>query len=230
MIKVGDRVKFNSRRGIVLTETDDKFIIWDKRGNKYSVLKEQVEFDDSRYIRIAGLLENSQVNGPGNRFVLFVSGCSIHCKECQNKQMQDFNYGDYVPMDEIIDKIKNNLIILDGITISGGEPFDNTDKLTTLLKMIKKEFPDLNIWCYSGYTINQILMDRKNKIKMLKYIDYLVEGPYIRSLDPNVTNNKPIKYRGSVNQNILDVRSILEPLKDKMLDVKVVFYDEDKRK
>ena len=225
MIKIGDRVKFNSRRGIVLTELNNKYIIWDKKGKKYSVIKEQVEFDDSVYIRVAGILENSQVNGHGNRLVIFVSGCTIHCEHCQNKDMQDFGYGDYIPMDNIIDKIRTNLPIIDGITISGGEPFDNTRKLITLLRMIRKEFADINIWCYSGYTLNQILMDKKNRLKMLKYIDYLVEGPYIPELDPSLNGKERPKYRGSLNQNILDVRSVIEPLENKFLVIKPVLYD-----
>ncbi|WP_035294691.1 anaerobic ribonucleoside-triphosphate reductase activating protein [Clostridium sp. KNHs214] len=152
-------------------------------------------------IRVAGFLDNSLVNGEGIRSVLFVSGCNHKCVGCHNESMQDFNYGEDVSKEEILSRIKNNVPIIKGVTFSGGEPFEKAKKLTELARDVKNL--GLNIWCYTGYTFEEILAGKdEDKINLLKSIDVLIDGKF----DMNLTEKAP-KYAGSRNQRIIDVKS-----------------------
>ena len=149
-------------------------------------------------IQIAGKIEDSLVNGDGMRMVIFVSGCKHNCKGCHNKPMQDFNYGDEWDIDELFNYVKDNCNLIDGITFSGGDPFEWSEQLTYLAKRIKTELK-LNIWSYTGYTIEQINESNdKNKIELLHSIDTLVDGMF--EID-NMTD--ALKYTGSANQRII---------------------------
>lgn len=154
------------------------------------------------YLQVAGFLDNSLANGKGLRSVLFLSGCNHKCKGCHNLIMQDFKYGDRVKIDEIIDRVKENIPIIRGVTFSGGEPLEQAENLARLASMIKKE--NLNIWCYTGYEFEYIL-DNMNKINgwknLIENIDILVDGTFQKD------KNKPkLKYKGSSNQRIIDVQ------------------------
>ncbi|BDR65860.1 anaerobic ribonucleoside-triphosphate reductase-activating protein [Clostridium tetani] len=157
------------------------------------------------YLQVAGFLDNSLANGKGLRSVLFLSGCNHKCKGCHNLIMQDFKYGDRVKIDEIIDRVKENIPIIRGVTFSGGEPLEQAENLARLASMIKKE--NLNIWCYTGYEFEYIL-DNMNKINgwknLIENIDILVDGTFQKD------KNKPkLKYKGSSNQRIIDVQKSL---------------------
>lgn len=158
-------------------------------------------------MKIAGFYDESISNGLGWRAVLFVSGCPHHCPGCHNKEAQDFNYGSEFNKKEIIERIKDNSI-LKGITISGGEPLckENIKEVCEFIKDVKKERKDLNVWCYSGYTLDE-LIDRNDEDtnKCLNEIDVLVDGEFKLDLkDPT------LKFRGSSNQRILDVKKSLQ--------------------
>ena len=158
-------------------------------------------------MRLAGFYDESISNGLGWRAVVFVSGCPHHCPGCHNKEAQDFSYGSEFNEEEIIEKIKNNSI-LKGITISGGEPLcrENIKDVCNFIKDVKKVKKDFNVWCYSGYTFDELL-DRKDKDTMdcLNEIDVLVDGRFKQDLkDPT------LKFRGSSNQRILDVKESLK--------------------
>lgn len=145
-------------------------------------------------LQVAGFLEHSTVNGEGFRSVLFVSGCSHHCPDCQNQDMQDFNYGEQISINTLYASILKNKPLLDGVTFSGGEPFEQSDALSELAKLIKKE--GLSIWCYSGYTYEALSKDPTKRC-LLEQIDVLVDGPFIKEkADSSLT------YRGSINQHI----------------------------
>lgn len=150
-------------------------------------------------LQIAGFLDNSLVNGKGLRSVVFLSGCKRRCEGCQNMEAQDFNYGDEVESDEIFERIKSNLPLIKGVTFSGGDPFEQADKLALLAKKIKEEL-ELNIWCYTGYTYEELILDEV-KLELLKYIDVLVDGPFEKALMENAP-----KYAGSSNQRILELK------------------------
>lgn len=167
-------------------------------------------------MKISGFYDESISNGLGWRAVLFVSGCPHHCPGCHNKETQNFDNGEEFNKQEILDKIKDNSI-LKGITISGGEPLckENIPEVLDFIKDVKKIRPEFNVWCYSGYTIEQ-LVDRKDKVtdECLKEIDVLVDGRFVESKkDPE------LKFRGSSNQRILDVPNTLKT--HKCIEVKL---------
>lgn len=158
-------------------------------------------------MNMAGFYDESISNGLGWRAVLFVSGCPHHCPGCHNKEAQDFRYGEKFEKQEIIKKIEENTI-LKGITISGGEPLcqENIPEVLDFIKTVKQRKPNFNVWCYSGYTIEE-LMSRKDIYtkECLENIDVLVDGRFIES-----KKNPTLKFRGSENQRIIDVQKYLE--------------------
>lgn len=152
-------------------------------------------------------------NGPGVRVSLFVSGCTHHCKGCFNPETWDFNYGK--PFDsEAEDKILGYLVPdhIEGFSLLGGEPFEpqNQPALTALLRKIKYRFPEKQVWCYSGYTIDGDILNKDSRIRteytdeMIGYIDVLVDGEFKEEL-----KNLNIKFRGSENQRLVDVHKTI---------------------
>lgn len=167
-------------------------------------------------MKIAGFYDESISNGLGWRAVLFVSGCPHKCVGCHNPESQNYDYGKPFDKKEILDRISQNSI-LKGITLSGGEPLceKNIGVLLDFVKDLKVQKPDFNIWCYSGYTLEQ-LIERNDEItnEMLKYIDVLVDGQFMVE-----KKNPRLKFRGSENQRIVDVKkSIYE---DKIVNLAV---------
>ena len=112
-------------------------------------------------LQVAGFLEHSTVNGEGLRSVLFVSGCTHHCPKCHNVSMQNPGYGKSCSVLEIYHRILKNKPIIDGVTFSGGEPFEQHLELIELAQLLKAE--DLTIWCYSGYTYEKLKQDPSKK-------------------------------------------------------------------
>ena len=108
-------------------------------------------------MKMAGFYDESISNGLGWRAVLFVSGCPHHCPGCHNKQAQDYNYGEEFNKQEILNRIQKNSI-LKGITVSGGEPLckENIAEVVDFIKDVKKIKPNFNIWCYTGYTMEEL--------------------------------------------------------------------------
>ena len=158
-------------------------------------------------MNMAGFYDESISNGTGWRAVLFVSGCPHGCPGCHNKAAQNYNYGEKFNKEEIINRIKDNSI-LKGITISGGEPLckENMPEVLDFIKTVRKEKPNFNVWCYTGYTMEE-LVNRNDEItnNCLKEIDVLVDGEFVEAKkDPN------LKFRGSSNQRILDVQKCIQ--------------------
>lgn len=158
-------------------------------------------------MKMAGFYDESVSNGLGWRAVLFVSGCPHNCPGCHNKIAQDYNYGEDFDEQKIIARIKENSI-LNGITISGGEPLckENIATVNKFIEDVKKERPELDVWCYSGYTLEQ-LQERNDEVTndTLKKIDVLVDGRFIEA-----RKNPEIKFRGSDNQRLLKVQECLK--------------------
>ena len=109
-------------------------------------------------MNMAGFYDESISNGTGWRAVLFVSGCPHGCPGCHNKAAQNYNYGEKFNKEEIINRIKDNSI-LKGITISGGEPLckENMPEVLDFIKTVRKEKPNFNVWCYTGYTMEELV-------------------------------------------------------------------------
>ena len=152
-------------------------------------------------------------NGPGIRSSLFVSGCTHNCQGCFNREFMKFNYGKVWTKevaDEFIEMITDPQV--KGVTILGGEPMDQIqdDDLLKLLKRIKDE-TGKNIWIYSGYTYEQLMVHPLRK-EMLSICDVLVDGLFLEEL-----KNLKLKFKGSSNQRIIDIKASLASHTIKML-------------
>ena len=161
-----------------------------------------------------GEIKNFDIaNGEGVRVSLFVSGCTHHCKNCFNKETWSFDYGEPFT-GEVEEKIIAELApsYINGLSLLGGEPFEpqNQQGLIPLLRRVKTELPDKNIWCYTGYLFDKDLLGESRARceytdEMLSYIDVLVDGEFVQELY-SIT----LQFRGSSNQRIIDVKKSLK--------------------
>ncbi|SHH27609.1 anaerobic ribonucleoside-triphosphate reductase activating protein [Anaerosphaera aminiphila DSM 21120] len=150
-------------------------------------------------MRYGQIREYDVANGPGVRTSFFVTGCTHKCPDCFNEEYQDFNAGSIWTDEEtkkIIDYLNEDVV--EGLTILGGEPFQNSPDLIKILREIKSK-TNKNIWIYSGYTYEQILQD-KIKAELLYLCDILVDGLFINDL-----KDLKLKFKGSSNQRIIDL-------------------------
>lgn len=158
----------------------------------------------NKLIRLSGMLHESLVNGPGVRRVFFAQGCKHKCSGCFNPHTHDFNGGRLLDMDELIEDVKRNPM-LKGVTFSGGDPFEQGEKFAYMARNFKEL--GLNVWCYTGYTyefIKENLEIRAGWKELLNNIDVLVEGKF------DITKkDETLRYRGSSNQRIVDVKRSL---------------------
>jgi anaerobic ribonucleoside-triphosphate reductase activating protein len=158
-------------------------------------------------MKMAGFYDESISNGLGWRAVLFVSGCPHNCPGCHNKEAQNFNYGEDFNEEDLLNRIQENSI-LNGITISGGEPLceQNISQVLKFIKDVKQIKPNFNVWCYSGYTLEELINRNDDTTNnCLKEIDVLVDGEFKQDLkDPN------LKFKGSSNQRIIDLKPTLK--------------------
>ena len=148
-------------------------------------------------IRIAGTVGESIVDGPGLRYTLFTQGCPHDCPGCHNPQTHDFSGGKDIDTSEILAQIRKNPL-LDGLTLTGGEPFCQCTACIALAQGAHAH--GLNVWCYSGYTFEELINGKAEWRLLLQNIDMLVDGPFLlekRSLD--------CRFRGSSNQRLIDV-------------------------
>lgn len=166
-------------------------------------------------MKYAKIRKYDVANGPGVRVSLFVSGCNHHCKNCFNPEAWDFNYGQNFTdkeEQEIIEYLKPEYIT--GLSLLGGEPFEkvNQEGLAPFIKKVKQTYPDKKIWCYTGFLFDKQILgqmikeeNREETKEMLESIDYIVDGKFVEELkDPK------LKFRGSSNQRIIDVKKSLE--------------------
>lgn len=154
-------------------------------------------------IRLAGVIPESYTDGVGIRYTIFVQGCNHKCEECQNPETWDFNGGNLYSIDELVGSILENPL-LDGITLSGGDPMYSTKPVIELINRLKNKRTDLNIWLYTGFTFEECLAD-KNRKQLLKLVDVLVDGTYQKC-----NRSLHLRFRGSSNQRIIDVQKSLK--------------------
>ena len=152
--------------------------------------------------RMAGIANDSIVDGPGLRLTVFTQGCPHHCPGCHNPQTHGFDGGRDGDTAEIIAMMKKNPL-LDGVTLSGGEPFCQPEACAEIARAARAQ--GLNVWCYSGYTFEELVSRGTEPQKALMgEIDVLVDGRFVqekRSLE--------CRFRGSSNQRLIDVPASL---------------------
>lgn len=163
-------------------------------------------------VRIASIEKESIVDGEGIRYTIFTQGCNHNCLGCHNPKTHDFKGGYEVDDIEIFNDILENPL-LDGITLSGGDPFFQAKQLIRLVKSVKEN--GYTVWAYTGFTFEEFLKyinkepcDKRindSMIDILKYIDVVVDGPFI--LDKRTVE---ALYRGSTNQRLIDVNKSLD--------------------
>lgn len=170
-----------------------------------------------------GNIKNCDIaDGIGVRVTLFVSGCTNHCKNCFQPETWDFSYGEPFTAEteqKLIEMLKPEYI--NGLTLLGGEPFEpeNQRALIPFLKRVRSELPQKNIWAYSGFTFEEICSEGSHPHcevtdEMLSLVDVLVDGRFVEEL-----KNISLRFRGSSNQRLIDVKKTLE-------EGKVVLWDQ----
>ena len=151
-------------------------------------------------IKLAGLVSDSIVDGPGFRFTIFTQGCPHRCEGCHNPQTHDFEGGRYADCDRIMEKIRANKLIT-GVTFSGGEPFCQAEACAYMAEKLKDDY---HLLCFTGYTFEQLLeMGGKDKsvMRFLEVLDVIIDGRFEigkRSLE--------LRFKGSTNQRTIDVK------------------------
>ena len=170
---------FNSKQGII-----------DSQGNK-----------DCESLRVAGIMKESIVDGPGIRYAIFCQGCPHDCEGCHNPSTHSFEEGKTIEISYILRSIDENPLI-QGVTFSGGEPLCQVKPFLTLAKEVKRR--NLHLLIYTGYTIEEIenRMRKEHELEeLLRTADHLIEGRFVQKL-----RNLSLVYRGSSNQRIIDLR------------------------
>ena len=163
-------------------------------------------------ISLSGVTGDSIVDGPGLRLTIFTQGCFHHCPHCHNPQTHDPEGGFWADTEDILTAMRENPL-LDGITLSGGDPFLQPVPCLALAEGAHKI--GLNVWTYTGYTWEALLEENDaEKLALLKETDVLVDGPFLlaeRSLE--------LRFCGSRNQRLIDVKKSLA-------EDKVVLWEE----
>lgn len=154
-------------------------------------------------MRYHNITHDDMLNGDGLRVVLWVAGCSHRCKDCQNPITWDPNDGIEFcqkEIEELFDYMSKDYI--SGITYSGGDPLyiDNREDITNLAKVLRDRFPDKTQWLYTGYWYDDV-----KDLEIMKYIDVIVDGPFINTLKDNT-----LHWKGSSNQRVIDVQKSRE--------------------
>ncbi len=153
--------------------------------------------------QLSGLVNDSIVDGPGLRLAVFMQGCPYHCPGCHNPQTHDPEGGKAADTEDILTKLKSNPL-LDGLTLSGGEPLLQPEAAVLMAEQAKGL--GLNVWCYTGSTFEEILKSEDKAVfSLLSLLDVLVDGPFVeaqKSLD--------VAWRGSRNQRLIDVQASLK--------------------
>jgi len=165
-------------------------------------------------MRIAGIVHDSIVDGPGFRYVVFTQGCSFCCEGCHNPETLDPKGGTETPVEDIIKDLLSNPLT-DGLTLSGGEPFEQAADCASLAAAARDN--GLNVWTFTGDTFEDLLKQATGEPavqKLLSLTDVLVDGRFILK-----QRTLALKWRGSKNQRVLD-------MKKSLIAKKGVLYDE----
>ena len=151
-------------------------------------------------MRVAGLIQDSIVDGPGFRFVVFTQGCHRQCEGCHNPESWAADSGTERTTDEIIAEMLRNPLT-DGLTLSGGEPFLQVSECLKLANAAREN--NLNVWVYTGHTFEELLQNAATEpdiLKLLELTDVLIDGPFLLA-----QRTLSLRWRGSKNQRVIDV-------------------------
>lgn len=162
--------------------------------------------DKASHQYVADYKPFSFVDGQGVRCSLYVSGCFFKCDGCYNENAWSFRYG-FPYTTELEDRIVTDLghEAVQGLSLLGGEPFLNTQVCLSVAERVRSTFGwSKDIWCWSGYTFEQLLVDSPDKLKLLELVDVLVDGTYEQD-----QRDLSLAFRGSRNQRVLDVPASL---------------------
>lgn len=160
--------------------------------------------DTKTPLRLAGVVRESIVDGPGIRMTVFVQGCPHRCKGCHNQHTWDFDGGYESSVERILEEAAKDKLLC-GVTLSGGEPFTQAEALTVLAK--GAHAMGLNVFCYTGYTFEQLYAQFDSHPayrELLEQCDWLVDGKFIEE-----EMSLMLHFRGSRNQRILNVKESL---------------------
>lgn len=150
-------------------------------------------------LRVLDIMLETMVDGPGLRTSIYAAGCKHACKGCHNPQSWDFHAGRLVEVDDLLEIVMSDPFA--DVSFSGGDPLYQVEGFTELARRIKEETAK-NIWCWTGFTFEEVRADERLSM-ILPYIDVLVDGPFIESLrDPRLL------FRGSSNQRIIDLKKV----------------------
>lgn len=150
-------------------------------------------------LRVLDIVEGTSVDGTGLRTSIYFAGCEHHCEGCHNPQSWDANGGKPYTITEILSIIEYNRF---DVTFSGGDPLLQIDALTLLAKEIKQKLGK-NIWCYTGFYWETLIANEKFR-ELLNYVDIVVDSPFILA-----RRDTALRFRGSSNQRIIDVKQSL---------------------
>ena len=153
-----------------------------------------------KLIKISGIETESIVDGERIRYVIFTQGCPHHCLGCHNPQTHSFDGGKFVLIEDILDDISKRKDWIDGITLSGGEPFCQIYQCALIAKKVHEM--GLSVWCYTGYLFEDLY---RQGIELLKHIDVLVDGPFVQT-----EKSLELNFRGSRNQRVIDISESLK--------------------
>ena len=151
-------------------------------------------------IRLAGIVRESIVDGPGIRFTVFCQGCPHACEGCHNPETHDFAGGKDISIERLLEEIDKDKLLA-GVTFSGGEPFCQAEAFACLGRGVKER--GLNITVFSGYTLEELqdmAVQRADVSELLELTDILIDGPFINEL-----RDLTLQFRGSSNQRVIDM-------------------------
>ncbi|MCT4593996.1 MAG: anaerobic ribonucleoside-triphosphate reductase activating protein [Anaeromicrobium sp.] len=165
------------------------------------------------------ITKDSIVDGPGFRAVIWTQGCIHKCRGCHNQSTHDFNGGFVMDTEEIKEELRS-LRLHKGISLSGGDPFEQPIPCIEIAKEAKSL--GLDVWAYTGYNFEELinhkgLIYKEGWKELLEYVDVLVDGPFIMK-----EKNLLLRFRGSENQRIIDVKKSLAA---KVVMIKKEYYD-----
>lgn len=155
----------------------------------------------SNKLYIMDIIDGTVVDGPGFRLSIYCAGCEHRCPECHNPQSWEMSNGKEMTQDELMKAVTDSPW---NVTFSGGDPFYQAEAFAELASRIKKETAK-TIWCYTGFTIEELLQENDpHRMALLRNIDVLVDGPFIKA-----QRDEQLRFRGSSNQRILEMKDFL---------------------